>query len=152
MITPTLSQTWTCHFGEITARIFPIGELVQQGIILDISRLIVSYGELYTRFIRDHKKVNLLRVLTSTFVDFWENLNLRPRTVPGRQRLDSRAHSNMRWLTLLWISLHRFKLFNAGFQRARNHKWGTYISKSFLRMNKYAKNLRTTWPSWFWSR
>ena len=122
IIAPTLSQTWTCHFGAITARIFSPREMVQQGIILDISRLIVSYGELYTRFIRDHIKVNLLKVLTSTFVEFWENLNLRPRTMLGRQRLDSRAHPNMRWLTFLWISLHRFKRFIAGFQRARNNK------------------------------
>lgn len=147
MIAPTLSQTWTCHFGSIAARIFYSVKLVQQEIILDTSCLIASYGKLYTRFIRDHKKVNLLRVLTSTFVDFWENLNLRPRTALRRQRLDSRAHPNIRWLTLLWISLHRFKLFNAGFQRARTHEEGTYISKPFFRMNKYAKNLRTTWPS-----
>ena len=152
MIAPTLSQTWTCHLGAITARIFSLGELVQQEIVLDTSCLIASYGKLYTRFIRDHKMVNLLRALTSTFVNFWENLTLRSRTVPGRQRLDSRAHPNMRWLTLLWISLHRFKLFNAGFQRARNREWGTYISKSFFRMNKYAKNLRTAWPDCFLSR
>lgn len=150
MIAPTLSQTWTCHFGAIAARIFPPVELVQQEIILDLSCQIASYGELYTRFIRDHKRVNRLRDSTSTFVDFWENLNLRRRTM--RQCLESTAHPNMRWLRPLWILLHQFKCSIAGAHRAWNIDWSIYVSGSPSGREYYPKNLRTIWPSWFWSR
>ena len=152
MILPTLSHTWTCHFGALTAGIFFSRKLVEDGLLFDTSYLIASDAQWYTRILRAHKRVKLMRIPAATFVDSGENLGLGPRAVAERERLDSTAPLYMRGLRPLWILLHRFKRFIAGAHRAVSIDWSIYVSGSPSRIGYHAKNLRTTWPGRFWSR
>ena len=152
MILPTLSHTWTCHFAALTAGIFFSRKLVEDGLLFDTSYLIASDAEWYTRVLRAHKRVKLMRIPTATFVDSGENLGLGPRAVAERDRLDSTAPLYMRGLRPLWILLHRLKRFIAGAHRAGSIDWSIYVSGSPSRRGYHSKNLRTTWPGRFWFR
>jgi glycosyltransferase involved in cell wall biosynthesis len=152
MVVPSLSHTWTCHFGALTAGIFFSTKLVEEGFLFDTSYQIASDAEWYTRILRAHKKVKTLRITTSTFVDSGENLGVGPRADAERNRLDSTAPWQMRWLKLLWILVHRCKRVVGGAHHAGRMDWSIYMPGASSRKAFHAEKLRTTWPGRFWSR
>jgi glycosyltransferase involved in cell wall biosynthesis len=152
VLAPSLNHVWTCHLPAFTAATFFQRRVIDEGFFFDTSYRAAADAEWFVRLLQKRKKIQSLGFFCSTFTDGGENLGLTSIAAEERKRLNQTARSFRRFLSWLWVGLHRIRRLANGCHCARDIETSFYLAGGMQRTPLQGKKVRSTWPGRLWQK